>query len=160
MENILFRYHTLHAHVTCFFQNTHFQRLLPSRLATDLAVAHLSQPKVGPLTGLMLIKSGVVSIMTLGQNLRTRCPKLAGHFWWYLGTILSPGGCRRNIFEGYQGILKLFHNPAGDWNPGWGVGRSNVYILNCELWIDQHPPHLNWAVHHSDAKYWLKLKHP
>lgn len=33
--------------------------------------------KVGPLKGLMLIKSGAVSIMTLGQTLRTRCPKLA-----------------------------------------------------------------------------------
>ena len=125
---ILFRYHTLHAHVTCFFQNT-LGTAFCLHVGLLTAVAHLSYEYVGPLKGLMLIKSGVVSIMTLGQNLRTRCPKIGlAIFGDILGTILSPGGCPRNIFEGYQGILKLFHNPAGDWNPGWG-GVDPMYTF-------------------------------
>ena len=144
--------HYMHMSLVCCSRTHIGYCVLPSRLATDLAQLILAMSTLAPLKGLMLIKSGVVSIMTLGQNLRTRCPNIGLAIFG--DTLVIPWTGRmppRNRFEGYQGILKWFHNPAGDWNPGWG-GRSNG--------IDQHPPHLNWAVHRSDAKYWLKLKHP
>ena len=37
---------------------------------------------------------------------------------------------------GWDSLLKMVHNPGGDWNPGWGVDLSYVSLLEC--------PQLGW----------------
>ena len=29
---------------------------------------------------------------------------------------------------GWDSLLKMVHNPGGDWNPGWGVDLRCVYL--------------------------------
>ena len=40
---------------------------------------------------------------------------------------------------GWDSLLKMFHNPGGDWHPGWGVDLIPIYYIPYELMDAKNP---------------------
>ena len=48
-------------------------------------------------------------------------------FRLYLGSTPHPVIVEMKVYR--DSLLKMVHNPGGDWNPGWGVDLSYIFIF-------------------------------
>ena len=59
------------------------------------------------------------------------CGQLAGYGPWQgIYWIYPPPRMPvANEGLGWDSLLKMFHNPGGDWNPGWGVDLRYIHLI-------------------------------